>query len=149
MNILAKIKLQGQTLYDLRQDINKLEEAHKAMMDKMKEQRDKLQLTLIDSLTKNDLASIKVKSGDAFILQSRKSVVVTEAMFADQWAVKNGCVSLNKTLVGQRLKEMPEKDWPRGLTMEEKQFISVRKAKESIQKITPEIEDRMMNPKGK
>ena len=150
MNIIDKIKLQGQTLADLRSDIQRLEVEQKLKLGEIKEQRDKVQLALIESLTKGGITSVKVKSGDSFILQSRKSVMVTNALFADQWALKNGCVTLNKTMVGQRLKEMPESKWPRGLTMEDKQFISVKKAvNKGTQKITPDIEEKMLNPKGK
>ena len=77
-----------------------------------------------------DLVSIKVSSGENFARASRKSLIITNEIQALKWAKENHCLSLNKIIATQKLKNAEV--MPEGLKFEESEYISVRKPKEEI-----------------
>ncbi|MCF7835804.1 MAG: hypothetical protein K9M15_01650 [Candidatus Marinimicrobia bacterium] len=150
MNILEKMKKTAEDLYKTRMDIkvhaDKFEKyeiemkrlLRKAKMDfdqntaGMREKRDKLQEELMTELTKNELSSIKVKSGESFSIQSRPSVEITDNDLAESWAEKNSCLVIKKSIDKKTAKEilesMDKKKWPKCISLIETPYISVRKA---------------------
>ncbi len=126
--IIERIKTKAEALYQLRQAISEKEEANRKELDVMKLDRDTVQAELLAELKKNDLASIKVGSGDSFIRQSRKSLDVVSEAHALKWAMDNRAVSINKIIAMQKIKDLEEV--PPGFDVVETEFISVRKAKD-------------------
>lgn len=107
-NIVQKIQSKAQELYEIRKKIVEIEEQHKQDLKGLKIQRDLLQSELIDQMTDTGLKSLKVESGDTFSVGTRKGIAVTSEPHALKWAMDNRCVSINKTLLAQKLKEVEE-----------------------------------------
>jgi len=126
--VIKRITDTADKLYEIRKAIQAKEEACKAELEVMKLERDAIQASLLAELNKNGLSSIKSSSGDSFSKSVRKSVEITSEPFALKWAIENRTVSINKTLVAQKLKEISEV--PPGFEIVETEFISVRKAKQ-------------------
>lgn len=124
--IIERITDNAEKLYDLRQAISKKEEENKIELDALKAERDAIQQLLLNDLNKNNLSSIKVKNGDSFIRQTRDSIEVTNEVSALRWAMKNMAISINKTMVAQKLKSIDTV--PEGFQVVKSEFISVRKS---------------------
>lgn len=125
--VIAKMQEKAEQLWTLRKKIAYFEEEMKNDIDNMKRERDALQNDLLTQMDKNGLVSFKVKSGDSLYKGTRKSIEVTNEVFALKWAKENNAYSINKILVAQKLKDLPEV--PNGFEIVESNFISVRKAK--------------------
>ena len=126
--IIKRIQDYAEGLYNLRQEISKLEEENKVKLDALKVERDAVQALLMADMEKNSLSSLKVKSGDSFSLSTRKGIEVVDEAHALKWSMDNYAVSINKVLVAQKLKDVEE--LPKCFKAVETKFISVRKAKE-------------------
>lgn len=125
--IINRIQENAEKLYDLRKLIAEKEEENKRDLEALKTERDAIQSGLISEMNKNGLASLKVKSGDTFTKSSRKSLEVVDELGALKWSIQNMAVSINKTIVAQKLKDIPE--IPPFFKEIETEFISVRKGK--------------------
>jgi hypothetical protein len=125
--IIKRITEKAEQLYNLRRQIEAKEEENRQELETLKAERDAVQALLLDSLKKNDLASIKVSSGDSFIRQSRKSIEIVSPPHALNWAIEHRTVSIDKRLVAQALKDL--KDIPAGFEVVESEYINVRKSK--------------------
>ena len=121
----------AEALYQIRQQIDEMEEANKRVLLELKNERDAIQATLLADMNKNNLLSLKVKSGDSFYKGSRKGVEITSEAHALAWAIEHRTVSINKILVAQELRQVDPTQIPFGFKMVETDFISVRKGKES------------------
>ncbi len=118
----------AEKLHGLRQQINDKEEANKKDLETLKIARDTAQQQLLEKLNENGISSLKVSNGDSFFKGTRKSVEVVSEIYARKWVKENDCFSVDKTLVMQKLKELPEV--PKCFDVIETEFISVRKSKE-------------------
>lgn len=125
--IIKRIQERAEKLAELRKVIAEKEEACKAELETLKAQRDAVQALLMADMKENGILSQKVSSGDSFSLSKRKGIEITNDTFALKWAIENMAVSVNKTLVAQKLKDAGE--IPSGFEIVETEFISVRKAK--------------------
>lgn len=126
--IIDTITKKAEALYDIRREIERIEEENREKLAAKKLERDALQEALLDSLRKHKLSSIKVANGDSFTRARRKMYEVTLLPHALAWATKNKCVSIDKRLVSQKLGKMDE--IPAGFEMVESEYISVRKGKQ-------------------
>lgn len=126
-NILQLIREKAEKLRELRDTINGIEERQKEETSALKGERDTVQAELLEMLQVNELASIKVSTGDTYSIGKRKGVRVTNEMVALKWAIENRAVSIDARAVAERLKT--EKEMPAGFEPFETEFISVRKAK--------------------
>ncbi len=118
----------AEKLSQLRQEIALKEEANRKELEAMKTERDATQEVILNKLNENNLVSLKVKNGDSFVKSTRKSIEIVSEVYARKWAKENDCFNIDKTLVAQKLKELPEV--PKCFDVVETEFISVRKAKE-------------------
>lgn len=124
---IQKIKDEAEKLYTIRREIEVIEKENKERLDLLKITRDQMQEKVLTLLNKHGLSSIKVSNGDSVYKGARQSIGVTNEVFALKWAMDNMAVSIDKTLVSQKLKEVDEV--PRGFEVKTTEFISVRKAK--------------------
>jgi hypothetical protein len=124
--VIERITENAEKLSEIRQEISKKEEENKKELDVMKAERDAIQAILLQDLNKNGLSSIKTRSGDSFIRQTKDSIEITNDFKALGWAMKNMAVSVNKILVAQKLKDL--KEIPDGFQIVTSEFISVRKS---------------------
>lgn len=126
---IQKITDKAEKLYDIRRAINLKEEENKKELDGMKLEKEALQTSLIADMNKSGLAALKVKSGDTFTKSVKKSLEITNEVFAFKWALEHRAISINKILASQMLKDKP---MPSGFKQVETEFISVRKAKQDV-----------------
>ena len=125
---IQKMQDAAEALWQIRQLIDEKEEGVKKELMHLKNERDAIQATLLAEMNKNNLLSLKVKSGDSFYKGSRKSVEIINEAQALEWALEHRTVSINKILVAQELGKV--ETMPAGFQMTETEFISVRKAKD-------------------
>jgi hypothetical protein len=122
-----KITKKANQLSELRAKIKEIENQFNAILDPLKDERDATQDELIKEMTKNKMASIRVESGETYIKSSRKSLEITNDLFALNWAKENYAISVNKTEAMKKLKDMEK--LPQGFEITETEFISIRSAK--------------------
>ena len=125
--IIERIQSNAERLYEIRKAISAYEEASKKELEAMKLERDSVQAVLLKEMNANGLASMKVRSGDTFARQTRKSLEIVSEMGALKWALDNKCYSLNRIAAMQVLKDV--KEVPNCFEVVESEFISVRKGK--------------------
>lgn len=125
---IYNIKYLSEELYSIRKIIEEKETENKAQMEALKLERDLVQEKLLKVMKKDGLLSLKVSNGDSFFIGTRKGYEIINEAQAFDWAYKNKAVSVNKTIVGQILKESGES--PPGFKLVENEFISIRKKKE-------------------
>lgn len=125
--IIERMQDNAEKLYQIRKSIAQLEDDSKKTLDVLKTERDIIQADLLQDMNKNGLASMKVKSGETFARQTRKSIEIVSETGALKWALDNKCYSLNRIVANQILKDA--KEIPPCFDMKESEFISVRKAK--------------------
>jgi len=124
--VIQRLTDTAEKLYDVRKSIEAVKAERDKIIAPLELERDALQEVLIAELNKNELASIKVKSGDSFTKAIRRSVAVVNEVFALDWAKKNGAVKVDTTLAAQKLKEV--ETLPEGFSLVQSEYISVRKA---------------------
>lgn len=122
---LAKL---SEKLYSIRRHIEKEDEAHRKVQGAFKEIRDLLQAKLLEAMNHHGLKSLKTVSGDSFYIGSKKSINITNLVFALKWARENHCYNVDKRLVAQKLKDMDKV--PSGFEVIEGEYIGVKKPKE-------------------
>lgn len=127
-NVIQKIKSKAEKLAELRASIHRLEEKQAQELDPLKVERDAVQQELLEELKKNELASIKTENGETYARSSRKSLEITNDIFALSWAKENHCFSVNKLVAMQRIAKLDK--IPDGFNVVENEFISIRKPKE-------------------
>lgn len=125
---IIEITTNANRLYEVRQAIDAKKEAQKKELESLEQERDLLQLQLIKDLKENNLASIKVSSGDTFTKAVRQGFEINDELRAIEWAIENRAVSVNRVIMAQKLKDVEE--IPKWATKVETEYISVRKAKE-------------------
>lgn len=131
IKVIKRMQDTAEALYKIRQQIDEKEEANKQELASLKLERDAIQALLLADMNKNNLLSLKVKSGDSFYKGSRKGVEITNEAHALAWAIEHRTVSINKVLVAQELKQVDPTQIPFGFKLTETEFISVRKGKET------------------
>ena len=128
---LKKIKELGEKLYEARQAINAADQEYDKKVSGLKEQRDLFQQELVDSLKKVGISSIRVNSGDSFVLARKPRYAFTSETLALKWATENHCVRPDSELVRQKLNDQRKAgaELPSFVKVEETEYISVIKAK--------------------
>jgi hypothetical protein len=127
--IIERIKDNAEQLAAIRAQINEIEEAAKERTDVLKAAREALQTALIADLKKEGLASIKINTGESYILSERKGVNIINDALALKWAIENHAVSIDRRMVATKLAKVDE--MPKGFELVKSEFISVRGAKAS------------------
>ncbi len=117
----------AEELSKLRQEEAKIKEKFEEMLKPLKEEKEKKQAELIQELHEVGLSSVKVESGESYSIKKGKSLLVTSEILAFKWAIDHRAVSINKTIVKQKLKGIEE--IPEGFSYEEREFISISKSK--------------------
>lgn len=125
--VLKRIKNVAEQLYEIRQQIREREEENKAVLDKLRMQRDELEAALITDLRKNGLPSIATDAGIKMTVYPTKSLEVVNEVFALKWALEHKAVSVNKLLAKQIIKDLPE--IPSGFAMVEQDSIRITNSK--------------------
>ncbi len=124
--VIERIQNNAERLYEIRKAIATYEEHSKQELEAMKLERDAVQAVLLKEMGANNLSSMKVRSGDTFARQTRKSLEVLSEMGALKWALDNKCYALNRIAAMQVLKDA--KEVPTCFEVVESEFISVRKS---------------------
>lgn len=127
-NIIDKIRAKGEQLSAIRSKINDLEEAMSKALSTLKEERDGLNIELLELLTANELTSIKTSSGESFIRAKRKGYQFDEFRMLP-WATERGLVKIDSLRLKQAFAQSKPDELPEGVTMVENEYISVRKPK--------------------
>lgn len=125
--IIDKIRKTAEDLYNIRQEIDRVEFESKQKLDVLKEQRQALQSVLVNDFNKNGLDSIKISNGDTVYKGKKKSVEIKSPVFALKWAIEHRYVTVDKRLVAQHISKTNEV--PDAFEVVESEFISVRKPK--------------------
>jgi len=120
----------SEKLYQVRRDIEEIEEHFRESINYQKTIRDGLQGKLLDAMNHHGLRSLKTISGDSFYIGSRKSINIINPIFALKWAKENHCFNVDKRLVAQKLKSMDKV--PAGFELIEGQYIGIKKPKEKV-----------------
>lgn len=120
----------AEALYNMRRLIDGIEEKNKVALDALKVEKNAMQAELLADMTKNEILSLKVKSGDVFFKASKQGIEITEPVHALKWAIENHAVTINKVLVAQKLKETTVP--PYGFEITETDYISVRKKADKL-----------------
>ncbi len=123
----------AEELSKLRQEEAKIKEKFEEMLKPLKEEKEKKQAELIQELHEIGLSSVKVESGESYAIKKGKSLIVTSEAMALKWAIDNRAVSINKTIVKQKLKDTDEV--PKGFNYEEREFISISKPRVKERKV--------------
>lgn len=123
---IEKVQKTGQDLYEIRKEIQRLDEEYDKAVGPLKAERDVIEGVLISEMNNIGLKSIKNKTGDTLTVATKKSLAITSEPFALKWAIENKAVSINKTLVTQLLKGKTET--PEGFERVDREYISVKKA---------------------
>lgn len=121
--ILQKIVAHAERLHDVRQLIDKTKEENKKVLEPLELEKETIEKVLISELDKNGLASIKVKTGEIFTKYTRHGIEIVNEPLALKWALDNMAVNIDKTLVKQKLKGVPEV--PMGFRVVESDTIRV------------------------
>lgn len=124
---IKKMQKDAEMLYNLRQLIDEKRDEYRKEMDILELERDSIEAILVANLKNNDLASLKVSSGDSFYIKKNKGINITNDALAFGWAYDNKAVSINKRIVAQILKE--SKEMPPGFDLVENESIGIKKKK--------------------
>lgn len=116
----------AERLYEVRKLIEAKEAICKQETEALKVEREILQRKLIDGLNKQELSSVKLKSGDRVAKGVRRGVEVVNESLAIKWAIEARAVSVNKLIAAQKLREVDE--MPAGFRLVESEYISINKA---------------------
>lgn len=126
-NIIQKIIAKGDELSELRASINKIEEEFENASKPLKERRDQLNEELMLMLKKEGLSSIKSKSGENYILASKKGYQISDEKLAFAWCIERGVVRIDKELLKKTLGGVSE--LPQGFEVVEKEYIRITSPK--------------------
>jgi hypothetical protein len=127
---IERIKSKAEELAGIRKLMREIEEVSRKKLADLQAQKDKLSELLIAEFNKEGLSSIKTEDGDTYSKATRKGVEVTVESYALEWAIKHRAVSINRTLVKQKLEPLIGKGekLPDGFIYKEVEFISCRSA---------------------
>ena len=124
--VIERIKANAEALAQIRVSIDNYKEDTKKVIDALELEKASIQALLLTDLRNEGLTSIKSSTGESYSRMMTKSLEVTNELQAFKWAYENRAVSINKTLVKQKLKDATEV--PVGFEMVESEYISCRKA---------------------
>lgn len=124
---IKTLQQKAQRLHDLRSTIALREEELKQLLTPLKTARDELQEELLADMRENEVATLKVDSGESYVRAVRKGIQVTLEAHARKWAIENGAVQIDRRLVAQALKDATE--LPDGFERVETPYISIRSSK--------------------
>jgi hypothetical protein len=128
---INRIKAKAEALADIRKLMKEIEDISRQKLANLQVQKDTLSALLIADFNKEGLTSIKTEDGDTYSKSVRKGIEVTSEAHAFAWCLDNRAVSINKTLVKQKLEPIMKagKPLPDGFEYKEVEFISCRSAK--------------------
>jgi hypothetical protein len=125
---VQQLKAKAQTLYALREEINRDEEKYQESQRLKKAKRDLLQDELIKLFKEVALDKVGVKGGNTVTLATRAGFEIRSEVHAMAWARKVGAVSIDRKMFAQLLSKT--KKLPGWVKKVDNEYISVRKPKE-------------------
>jgi len=134
------IQKKGDQLSEVRKMIEDIENEAKEKIGPLKAVKEEIQQELLMSLKGLGLKSIKSSSGDSISVSKKKGFNIDEFKITN-WAIENRCISVNKLMVAQRLKNATPETLPSGVTMVESEFISIRKPSTKAETTEGEAEE--------
>lgn len=126
---LQELREKSERLYDLRREIEQIEDTHDTILEPLKQERDAIQGEVIAGMSELKLASFKVEAGDTFTKAVRKSVAIIDPYRALEWAKEKGAVTIDTKLVAQMYRD--GKELPEAFQARETEYIAVRRAKDA------------------
>ena len=123
---MEAIHKKGDQLSDVRKMIDEIENEAKEKVAPLKAIKEEIQQELLMSLKGLGLKSIKSSSGDSITVSKKKGYNIDEFKITN-WAIENRCITVNKLMVAQRLKNATPDQIPVGVEVVESEFISIRK----------------------
>ena len=121
------IKTKAERLAQVRALIHAIEDELKVKTEALEIEREILQTELLAELKNDGLASIKTENGDTYARSSKKSLDITNPVFALKWAKDNFAYSVDKRIALQKIAELDVV--PDGFAVQVNEFISIRKSR--------------------
>lgn len=129
---VGKMNDRAERLSVVRALINDRDEEYKRQTEALFTEEKELKEGLLEDLKTLGLSSVKVSSGDAYVISHKKDFIINDPIAANSWAKQNNCARVDKRILDTRLGEMLKKgdELPAFVEVSERETISIRKAKE-------------------
>lgn len=135
-SFMAEMNDTAESLYKVRSELNNREEKFKKETDEMYNLEALLKSQLLEKMKAVGMKSVKVESGDSWIISKKPAVeILNEAEFT-VWAIKNKLIMPDKTKIKNKLQTMVKNNEELPLCVEftNNDSISIRKQKENVGK---------------
>lgn len=123
-----RIQKKAERLYQVRRLLDEIEEKREVETSKLKQERDMLQADLLSDMRAANQKKTETLDGVPVTIKAAHGLEITNEISAFKWAYENRLVTIDKTLVKQRLKD--QKTMPAGFALVDREYISVGKKKE-------------------
>lgn len=124
---IKNLQQKAERLDEIRSAITQKEEELKKELEPLKAERDHLQEELLSDMHRENVATLRLESGNMYTRATRKGIAITNEVAARTWAKENNAFSVDRRLVAQYLGKAEE--LPEGFEKVENNYISIRKSK--------------------
>lgn len=114
----------GQKLFEVQQTLKSLKETYDNAKAPYEAEREELQAQILESMRQVGVKTLKTDKGFSVVRASRRGFEIISEPHALKWAIENMAVSINRTLMGQKLKEA--ETLPECFKAVENEYVSIK-----------------------
>lgn len=123
---IKEMQKKAERLARLRSKVDDLKKKFTDKLSPLEEQRDALQMELLEDMSREQVASLRIENGDMYTRATRKGITITNEVFARKWALENNAFSIDRKQVAGILGKKDE--LPPGFEKTETAYITIRKS---------------------